>query len=433
MTTIQHRRERQAAGTHLSAVLGRARAALRARREADVALLVAAVEWAETHPAPSVDEVAGWGEGDLFGEGFLPLAGEGAPLVAEFAPYELAASLDWSTEPAKALMGDGLELKHRLPQLWRLVLDLDVPVSVARLASEQTRDLGPEAAAYADRLLTRAPRGLTARRVKDLVDEARLYHDPDRALDDEQHALASRKVEIRPGNTPATADIQMVLDTADAIAFERAVARGAEALGALGDDDPLDVRRARAVGVLADPQRALDLFAGHEPSSTKGSATLFLHLDESHLLDIDTHPAAVRAEGLGVLSSDLLAMWLAGTTLVVKPVLHLDRRDAVDRHDPPDWMADLVRLRDPTCVFPGCHRRSRACDLDHIEPYVPIELGGPPGQTRPDNLAPLCRGHHRAKTHGDWHYRRLPDGSCRWTSPAGLTYLVLPPPPPPRP
>ena len=77
-------------------VLSRARGALRARKVADVELLVAAVEWAHANPAVSSQEVAGWGDGDLFGEGFLPLAGEGAPLVREFAPFELAATLGWT-------------------------------------------------------------------------------------------------------------------------------------------------------------------------------------------------------------------------------------------------------------------------------------------------------------------------------------------------
>ena len=78
---------------------------------------------------------------------------------------------------------------------------------------------------------------------------------------------------------------------------------------------------------------------------------------------------------------DVLRSWLADSTILVKPVLDLSRTDGVDPHDPPAWMADLVRLRDPVCVFPGCHRPSRACDLDHIEPYVPIDARRP---TRPD-------------------------------------------------
>ena len=34
----------------------------------------------------------------------------------------------------------------------------------------------------------------------------------------------------------------------------------------------------------------------------------------------------------------------------------------------------------------------------------------------PANLAPLCRTHHRVKTHTAWHYKRLDDGSYVWTS-----------------
>jgi hypothetical protein len=215
----------------------------------------------------------------------------------------------------------------------------------------------------------------------------------------------------------------MTLDTPDAEAFDAAVARGARALEALGDTDPLQVRRARAAGILADPQRALDLLTGADPApKTPAAATLFLHLDRSALDDLDTHPAAVTVEGLGVLSTDLLKTWLADSAVVVKPVLDLASADAVSAHDPPARMADQVRLREPVCVFPGCHRRSRACDLDHIDPYVRFARGGPPDQTRPDNLAPLCRHHHRAKTHTHWRYRRLPDGSYRWTSPTGRLF-----------
>src|SRR5262249_3312504 len=158
----------------LSAVLDRARDALMARRRADADLLFAALDWALSHPATSSHDVAGWGEVDLYGEGFLPLAGDGAPLVAEFAPCALAAELGWATDAAKRLMGDALELECRLPDLWRLVGELTVPVHVARHAAEHTRDLAPEAAAHADRLLTRAAarRQLTERTVKALVDEA---------------------------------------------------------------------------------------------------------------------------------------------------------------------------------------------------------------------------------------------------------------------
>ncbi len=90
-------------------------------------------------------------------------------------------------------------------------------------------------------------------------------------------------------------------------------------------------------------------------------------------------------------------------------------------------MREQVLLRDAHCVFPGCGRDSRACDLDHITPYVPMDEGGPPGQTHPGNLAPLCRTHHRVKTHTAWDYKRLDDGGGYvWTAPTGHQYETHP-------
>ena len=107
-----------------SRVLDAAKAAVTARMRADVDLLVAAAEWAVRHPATKVTDHAGFGEDLLFGEALTPLAGDGAPLVAEFAPAELAAHLGWSTETVKELMGDALELTHRLPRAWEHVVAL---------------------------------------------------------------------------------------------------------------------------------------------------------------------------------------------------------------------------------------------------------------------------------------------------------------------
>ncbi|RNM17909.1 HNH endonuclease signature motif containing protein, partial [Nocardioides pocheonensis] len=76
-----------------------------------------------------------------------------------------------------------------------------------------------------------------------------------------------------------------------------------------------------------------------------------------------------------------------------------------------------IELRDRTCVFPWCQRPARGCDKDHI---VPWESGGP---TSSDNLAALCRRHHRLKTHGGWTYTMLTPGEYLWHSPHGHTWL----------
>ncbi len=119
--------------------------------------------------------------------------------------------------------------------------------------------------------------------------------------------------------------------------------------------------------------------------------------------------------------------------MLVRPVLDLADDRAVDQHDPPQAMREHVVLRDAFCVFPGCRRDSQNCDLDHITEYIPIDDGGPPGQTHPDNLAPLCRTHHRIKTFTTWVYKRTDDGTYTWTAPTGHQYDVHPSPrQPPR-
>ena len=59
----------------------------------------------------------------------------------------------------------------------------------------------------------------------------------------------------------------------------------------------------------------------------------------------------------------------------------------------PADLARYLRTRDGTCRFPGCGRRATTCDLDHTVPW------NPDGHTRHDNLAHLCRRHHRLKHH----------------------------------
>ena len=51
------------------------------------------------------------------------MAGPGAPLVAEFCVAEFAAAVGVPTEHGKSLIGQALELRHRLPRLWRRVVE----------------------------------------------------------------------------------------------------------------------------------------------------------------------------------------------------------------------------------------------------------------------------------------------------------------------
>jgi hypothetical protein len=92
------------------------------RAEADVVL--AAVTWAEQHPPESIDLAATWISGG--GDTGLPLAGPGAPLVAEFCIAEFAVAIGRSTDSGRALVADAVELKYRLPRHWSRVQARDI-------------------------------------------------------------------------------------------------------------------------------------------------------------------------------------------------------------------------------------------------------------------------------------------------------------------
>jgi hypothetical protein len=91
------------------------------------------------------------------------------------------------------------------------------------------------------------------------------------------------------------------------------------------------------------------------------------------------------------------------------------------RYTPPTDLDQFARARDVMCVFPNCNRQAEACDLDHTLAW------DHDGETNPDNLAPLCRRHHRTKHQANWTYQRLPDGTIEWTSPTGHKYQNPPP------
>ncbi|MFD1848242.1 HNH endonuclease, partial [Arthrobacter flavus] len=95
-----------------------------------------------------------------------------------------------------------------------------------------------------------------------------------------------------------------------------------------------------------------------------------------------------------------------------------------DRYTVPESLRRTILVRDKTCRHPGCNRPAPACDLDHT---IPWHQGG---TTSYDNLAALCRKHHKLKTDGYWHYQQPEPGTLTATSLTGKTYTTNPDPPP---
>ncbi len=398
----------------------------------------------------------------------LELAGPGAPEISEFAVIELAAALGRSTDSGRMLLSDAVEARYRLPKIWQRLVDGQVQVWRVRRVTDLTRGLTQEAAAFVDAHLAHVVHTASFATVKRLVAEAAARFDPETTEMEEVDTAATLHVTLDLSTawsigTASGVHLSGLLDRADAEELEHAIRTIADQLLAAGSTDSLDVRRAKALGYLSRGDLTLDLPTEDDASSVEEArqrrlettkpttrtrqVVLHVHLSEAALkgapeVDPDTGKLGLHLARVDnhhqTLTADAVREWLAvpGTHITVKPVIDLHDQIAVDSYEIPDRISTRVKLKRPTCVFPHCTRTSARVDLDHIDEYVPPDCGGPPGQTATDRLAPLCRRHHRAKTHPSpvstssttvrWDYDQLTPTTWLWTSPHGLRFLVHP-------
>jgi hypothetical protein len=147
------------------------------------------------------------------------------------------------------------------------------------------------------------------------------------------------------------------------------------------------------------------------------------------LLGLDDRPGHLH--GYGPIPADLAAQIATDATwqrLLTDPVTGILTDYSTTTYQPGKLLRQAVVARDQTCCFPQCDRPAHFADLDHIHPFDhtldPNTLpAGSPGQTRAQNLQPLCRAHHLAKTHHGWEPVRNPaTGITIWTAPTGHVY-----------
>ena len=177
------------------------------------------------HSVDSIEDAATIGEG-RYGDTGMPVAGEGAPLVAEFAITEFAAAIGVSTDAGRRYVGHALELCHRLPRVWRRVVKGDLRPWLARRIADQTLLLSPEAAAFVDRHVAHVAHKIGPVQLERLVDEAIATFMPDLA---EERRLAKADgryftVEQQQISYAGTSTVHGELDLADALDLEQAVA-----------------------------------------------------------------------------------------------------------------------------------------------------------------------------------------------------------------
>jgi hypothetical protein len=428
-----------------SELLALARTRKAAEDQAAADLLEVAARWADLHPPESIHDAAAFTVPGCEHE--EPIAGEGAPLVAEFCCAELGTTLGVSTTAAKKLIGHALELRHRLPRLWEQVHAGQVPAWRARAVADTTIHSSPaltaEAAGFVDAQVAAVAGRLGQAQLDRLVTETIKRYDlatADASKDPEdgwQH-VDPRHVTVNKDDVhyAGTLHLEADLDLADALDLDRAVAHHAAVQKALGSELSLDARRAKALGELARTQTALDLAfrdgdadAADQPNLPHArEVVIHAHFDASMSGDATVFGPTGRMEnGQRLVLLDQVRSWCSDsrTKVTIKPVIDLNVQLTAQGYKIPDRIREQVQLRDRTCVFPRCTRPARACDVDHVVAYdhdADAEGRPQPGPTTTGNLACLCRFHHRLKTHSAWRYETTAPGVFEWTSPHGLRY-----------
>ena len=434
---------------------------------AECRMLQLACAWADAHYLdsdrdeyqPLIQRACAWG-------------GEGTPEVSEYCAAELGGLQGTGMMAARALIADALDLRHRLPRLWGRVLTGGVRAWQARKIAEQTRGLSWEACADVDHALSDFVGMMPWPRFVKILTAAVAEADPEQAAERVKRARATQDV-FSLDSEDGLKTVVAKAAAGDAIWFLATVNRIAEILATRGDADPVGTRRARAVGILARPAEALRLLIEHQhdstdqpsettetaapdstaqPEPTESAAPEPEPMDDHRSLSMAVPPAfdamavrprvvlhfhlsegalrnghaLVRPEDGGLQTLDQLVEFLGGTgcQIQIQPVLDPTELAPIDGYEVPQRLRMAVRVRQIADVFPFGTCVSPRMDLDHTERYVPMDYGGPPGQTRLGNLGPMVRPSHRAVTHGGWAKHQPEPGYFVHHSPNGYVYLV---------
>ena len=241
----------QVGGADAAATLAQVEAAHRQVQADECRLVELAAHWADLHhpdsQAPAEKTLPGAEQGRQLG-------GDGTPEVLEFCAAEFGAQMQTGYVSARSLMADALDLRHRHPELWQLILTGAVPSWKARKVAQATRHLSRSSAMQVDAAIARAITRLPWARFETLLAAKIIEADPHAA--EEQAKIWEAERFVRAGRSNQTG-LKMLIAKAnagDVIWFMATVNRIADILKLQGDMSSADVRRSKAIGILASPR-----------------------------------------------------------------------------------------------------------------------------------------------------------------------------------
>jgi Domain of unknown function (DUF222) len=331
-------------------------------------------------------------------------------LAARSAPEEIALALHIGRPHVDAQLTLARDLLERLPNTLAALESGHIDLAKARALASVTAPLSVEDARTVEaRVLPTAGQRVlgqvraSARYFRDRID-------PEAAERRRQQANVDRRVSIDrfdngaaelcasgPGERVYLA--WLVLDTA------------ARRLRAAGDERTLDRLRHDLM---------LDLILGRFDQRIQVQA--YLHLPATTLACLSDDPGilagygSVTAEACRELANGDAFWRRVFTDPITGTVKDVDRKT----YRPPNGLAEYIKVRDVTCVAPGCVKSAHGCQIDHTIAWADA------GCTCEANLEPLCFEHHRLKDLCGWQLHQPAPGTFVWISPVGQSYERLP-------
>ncbi len=428
---------------------------MRARRQAEVHDLLVVAHWADLHsdlPVEDPDKPA------YARERMIQPGGDGTPAMREFALTELAWAKEIHHATLRAQVADILDLRHRLPLTFEVMLGLDCEPWIARKVATITRHLEHDRVGLVDRAVAKAISGESPAALLELARAKTIEADPEHEAGRLEVERRRRYVALSRADASGYRNVIARVTDGDAVWIDAMVDRVADILALThGHDHNRDELRSLAMGWLVRPADLLQLLVSHTtpasddpreqddpedpapawtPDHTAETLARLAALSPRqlaalrpravahvHLTDeaLRTRRGVARVEGLGPHLVERLAELLGHADVRLQPVRDLNGRIRLDQYEHPEALKDHTWHLAGGDAFPYApHGNRAAVDHDHPTPYA---MDGPPGQTGSHNSAPLRRTHHRWKTFGGYRCRQAGPGRYLWATPHGHYYL----------
>ncbi|WP_254773830.1 HNH endonuclease signature motif containing protein [Microbacterium sp. cf046] len=341
---------------------------------------------------------------------------------------ELAAAMRITEHAAGSLIALAEALVHRYPSAMRALERARITERHAEILVYGVDELEPELrAALFDRALALAevhPVGEFRRQLGKLIESARVVTLAER----HEAALVHRRVFVEPVGDGMAWTHHLGPEIEAHAAYGRATAIAKTILAQEGGTRTLDQIRADVVADLL-----IEGTTAAHPAEARGiRATVVVTVPALALLE-QTDESVARAgadaatvEGIGPIPIARARELCGGDAMWMRVLTHPETGMVLSvgrtQYSPPASLRRLVKWRADRCMGPGCGMPASRCEVDHT---IAWEQGGDTGL---ENLAPLCKGHHKVKHHGGWRLRQIADsgGAVEWISPAGRSYVVRP-------